>query len=104
LKNQQIDYFVTYPNIPLLPKTRIFVTIAVKGSNFFLCRQGKALCKRPCALHRQEPEKYKQNVEASPLEKSLRIPMWRGLGAIVMKIFRSLLYAILLNGALASWG
>jgi len=26
----------------------------------------KALCERPFALHRQKPEKYKQNVDFSP--------------------------------------
>jgi len=93
----------------LLPTKRIFVTIAVKWSNFFLCRKGKALCKRPFALYRQQPEKYKQNVDVFPLEKLLRTPMERGLGAIesglgaiLMKVCRSLLYAILPNGASAS--
>jgi len=37
------------------------VTIAVKWSNFVLCRKGKALCERPFTLHHQQPEKYKQN-------------------------------------------
>jgi len=41
------------------------VTSAVKWSNFFLCRKGKALCKRSFALHRQQSEKYKQNVDVS---------------------------------------
>jgi len=41
------------------------VTIAVRWSNFFLCRKGKALCKRPFEWHRQQPEKYKQNFDVS---------------------------------------
>jgi len=64
----------------LLPTKRIFVTIAIKWSNFFLHRMGKALCECPFALHRQQPEKYKQNIDVSPLEKFLRMPMERGLG------------------------
>jgi len=40
------------------------VTIAVKWSNFFLCRKGTVF-----ALHRQQPEKYKQNVDVSPPRK-----------------------------------
>jgi len=73
-------------------------------NNFFLCIKGKALCKRPFALHHQKPEKYKQNVDVSPLKKFLRMPIERELGAILMKVCRSLLYAILLNGASASCG
>jgi len=42
------------------------VTIAVKWSNFFLHRKGKALCQCPFALHRKQPEKYKQNIDVSP--------------------------------------
>jgi len=64
----------------------------------------KGLCKRSFVLHRQQPEKYKQNVDVSPLEKLLRMPIERELGAILMKDCRSLLYTILLNGASASWG
>jgi len=64
---------------------------------------GKALCERPFALHRQQHEKYKQNVNVPPLEKFMRTPMERGLGAILTKVCRSLLYAIVLNGASASW-
>jgi len=57
----------------------------------------KALCERPFALHRQQPEKYKQNVDVAPLEKFLPTPMERGLGSILTKVCR-----LLLNGALAS--
>jgi len=64
---------------------------------------GKALCERPFVLHRQQPEKYKQNVDVAPsLEKFLRTPIERGLGAILGKVCRLLLYAMLLNGASAS--
>jgi len=63
---------------------------------------GKALCERPFALHRQQPEKYKQNVDVAPLEKFLPTPMERGLGSILTKVCRLLLYAVLLNGASAS--
>jgi len=31
-----------------------------------LCRKGKAPCEHPFELHRQQPEKYKQNVDVSP--------------------------------------
>jgi len=70
---------------------------------------GKALCGRPFALHRQKPEKHKQNVNVvPPLEKFLRTPMERGLEAlsigVLTKVFRSLLSAIRLNRASASWG
>jgi len=81
------------------------VTIAVKWSNFFLCRNGKALCKRPFALHCQQPIKDKQTVDvAPPLKKFLQTTMEREIGAILTKVFRSLLHTILLNGAWASWG
>jgi len=63
---------------------------------------GKALCERPFALHRQQPENYKQNVDVAPLEKFLRTPMERELGAILTKVCRLRLYAVLLNGASAS--
>ena len=39
-------------------------------------RKDKAVCgERPFPLHRQEPEKDKQNFEIAPLEKFLRTPM-----------------------------
>jgi len=63
---------------------------------------GKTLCDCPFALHRQQPEKDKQNIDVSPLEKFLRMPMERGLGAILTKVCQLQLYAILLNGASAS--
>jgi len=69
-----------------------------------LCTKGKALCERPFALHCQQPEKDKQNVDVAPLEKFLRMPIERGLGAILTKVCRSLLCAIMLNGASASLG
>jgi len=67
---------------------------------------GEALCERPFALHRLKPKKYKQNVDGVPPGKFLRTPIKRALGALSIgvptKVFRSLLYAILLNGASAS--
>jgi len=63
---------------------------------------GKARCERPFTLHRQQPEKHKQNVDVAPLEKFMPTPMESGLGSILTKVCRSLLYAILLNGASAS--
>jgi len=47
-------------------RSAFFVVIAVKWSNFFLCRMGKALCERPFALHHLKPEKHKQNVDVVP--------------------------------------
>jgi len=41
-----------------------------------LCRKGKALCARPFALHRQQPEKCEQNVDVSPSWKNF---CWRPL-------------------------
>jgi len=38
-------------------------------------RKGKAFCERAFALHRQQPEKDKQNVSVAPLEKFLRTPL-----------------------------
>jgi len=40
---------------------------------------------------------YKQNVDVSPLEKFLRMTTEKGLWVILMKVFLSLLYAILRN-------
>jgi len=36
---------------------------------------GKAVCERQFALHRQQPENNKQNVDVVPLETFLRTPM-----------------------------
>jgi len=47
-------------------RSAFFVTVAVKWSNFFLCRMGKALCEHPFALHSLKPETYKQNVDVVP--------------------------------------
>ena len=47
------------------------MTIAVKWSNFFLHRMGKALCECLFALHRQQPEKYKQNVDVGTPWKNI---------------------------------
>jgi len=58
---------------------------------------GKALCECPFALQRQKPEKYKQNIDVSPLERFLRMPVERGLGAILTKVCQ-----LLLNGASTS--
>jgi len=44
---------------------------------------GKALCEHPYALHRQQSEKYKQNVDVAPLEKFMPTPMESGLGSIL---------------------
>ena len=44
------------------------------------------LCDCPFALHCQQPEKDKQNVDVAPLEKFMRTPMERGFGAIVTKV------------------
>jgi len=63
----------------------IFVTNALKWSKFFLRNNGKALCERPFALHRQQTEKYKQNVDVSP---------WKNFCGRPWKICRSLLYVI----------
>jgi len=64
-------HFSTCRNIPTVVisanKVHFFVTIAVKWSNyFFLHRKGKALCECPFVLHRQQPEKYKQNIGVPP--------------------------------------
>jgi len=37
--------------------------------------RGKAFCERPSALHRQQPEHDKQNVDVSPLQNFLHTPM-----------------------------
>ena len=50
-----------------------------------MCRKG---CERPFALHRQQPKKYKQNVDVDRLEKFLRTTMERRLGAILTKVCR----------------
>jgi len=42
---------------------------------FFVVQKGEAFCVRPFALHRQKPEKDKQNVDSAPLENFLRTPM-----------------------------
>ena len=55
------------------------MTIAVKWSDFFLCRKDKTFCERPFTLHRQQPEKHKQNLDVAPIEKFLRTTMERGL-------------------------
>ena len=65
LRNLRMVCFVTYRNIPGYSCQRsAFVTITVKY-NLFLCRKGKALCEYPDALHRQQPEKDKQNIDVA---------------------------------------
>jgi len=54
----------------------------------------QALCERPFTLHRQQPEKYKQNFDVAPHEKISPYAHGKGFGVIVTKICRSLLYAI----------
>jgi len=62
---------------------------------------GKALCECPFALHLQQPEKYKQNIDVSPPGQISADANGQGLGAILTKVCRVLLYAMLLNGASA---
>jgi len=62
----------------------------------------QALCQRPFTLHRQQPEKYKQNFDVASHGKISAEDHGKGFGAILTKVFRSLLYAILLNGSSAS--
>jgi len=45
------------------------VTVAVTWSIFFVVLRGKAFCERPFALHRQQPEHDKQNVDNAPPRK-----------------------------------
>jgi len=56
----------------------------------------QSLCELPFTLHRQQPEKYKQNFDFASHGK--------GFWFILTKVCRSLLCAILLNGASASSG
>jgi len=62
----------------------------------------QALCERPFAMNHQQPEKSKQNFDVAPHEKISPDAHGKGFGAIVTKVCRSLLCAILLNGASAS--
>jgi len=50
----------------LLPTKRIFGTVAVTWGISLWCWKGKAFGERPFALHRQQPEKDKQNVDFTP--------------------------------------
>jgi len=80
LKNVQIVCFVTYRNnVPsyCCQQNAVFVTIAIKWSNFFLSRKGKALCERPFTLHRQQPEKCKDFVDVSPPGKISADAHWK---------------------------
>ena len=88
LKNLQIVFFVTNSNISgrCCQRSEFFVTNAVKWSNFFLRRKGKALCERPFALHRQQPEKYKENVDVSLPGKISAGAHGKGAGAILTKV------------------
>jgi len=49
-------------------------------------RKNNALCERPFALHRQQPEKHKQNFDVTLMEKFLRTPVERGLGTILTNL------------------
>jgi len=70
LFEKSADGLLTSRNIPgdYCQRSAFFVIIAVKWSNFFLHRMGKALCERLFALYRQQPGKYKQNVDVAPLK------------------------------------
>jgi len=53
-----------------------FANVAVTWCISLWCRKGKAFCERLFALHRQQPEKDKQNVDCDPpWGKFLRTPM-----------------------------
>jgi len=60
----------------------------------------QALCERQFTLHRQQPEKYKQNIDVSPHEKIPPDAHEKRFGTIVTKVCRSLLYASALRLAL----
>jgi len=80
------------------------VTIAVKWSNCFLCRKGKTLCERPLTLHRQQPEKYKQNFDVVPHEKISADAHGKGTWGHSNESLpiTAVRYSLLLNGASAS--
>jgi len=51
----------------LLPTKSIFATVAATlGNLFVVCRKGKAFCECAFALHHQQTEKDKKNVEFAP--------------------------------------
>jgi len=77
--------------------SKLFVTIAVKWINFFWCSKGIALCKRPFALNRQQPKKLQAKCRRLPPGNVSADDYRTGVGAILMKVFRSLLYAVLRN-------
>jgi len=58
---------VIYSTWLLLPTKRVFVRVAV--TCFLWFGKGKAFCERPIALHRQQPENDKHNVDAAPSGK-----------------------------------
>jgi len=64
----------------------------------------QALCERPFTLHRQQPEKYKQNFDVATHGIISADAHGKGFEAILTKVCRSLLRAILLYGASASSG
>jgi len=51
------------------------MVVDVLGAFSSWCRTGTEFCERTLALYRQQPEKEKQNVDFSPLEKFLRTPL-----------------------------
>ena len=57
-------YFVTY-------RKCIFCDYCRKMEQFLLHIMSKALCERPFALHRQQPENYKQNVDIAPIPEKI---------------------------------
>jgi len=64
---------------------------------------GKALCERPFALHREQPEKYKQNVDVSPPSGKISADTNEtGAWGHSNEVCQLLLYAILQNGVSAS--
>jgi len=52
-------------------------------------RKSETFCVCPFALHRQQPEKDKQNVDFSPLEKFLRTPMVTGASNVRLRASRA---------------
>jgi len=55
----------------LLPMKCIFCDYCRKMEQFLLHIMSKALCERPFALHRQQPENYKQNVDIAPIPEKI---------------------------------
>jgi len=83
-------YCIHYHNILTIAADETYVCDCCRNMGHFLwCRKGKPFCERSFALHRQEPENDKQNVDdVAPWKSFCGRPCWEGSKAPICAVHR----------------